>query len=106
MPKKFVTVNDAMQKGYRYELTAPVGRDFDREFRPELTPKQMLRLGVFGGKYMTDTRKEFPADWFRSANFVNPQPVELSEMLRVETTRTPYLRFEFLIRPMPDARQS
>jgi len=67
MPKKFVTVNDAMQKGYRYELVAPVGRDFDREFRPELTPKQMLRLGVFGGKYMTDTRKEFPADWFRSA---------------------------------------
>ena len=27
----------------------------------------MLRLGVFGGKYMTDTRKEFPASWFVGA---------------------------------------
>ena len=52
--RKIVTVNDKMQKGYRYALTAPVGRSFDSEFRPELTPAQMLRLGVFCGKYMTD----------------------------------------------------
>jgi hypothetical protein len=67
MGKRIVKVNDKMQKGYRYELTAPVGRNFDPEFRPELTPRQMLRLGVFGGKYMTDTRKEFPASWFVDA---------------------------------------
>ena len=65
--KRFVTVNDRMQKNYRYELSARPGRDFDPEFRPELTPKQMLALGVFGGKYMTDCRKEFPADWFARA---------------------------------------
>lgn len=65
---RIVVVNDRMQRGYRYELTAPVGRDFDPEFRPELTPKEMLRLGVFAGKYMTDTRGEFPADWFREAH--------------------------------------
>ena len=64
---KFVVVNDRMQSGYRYELVAPVGRDFDPDFKPELTPPQMLELGVFGGKYMTDGRGEFPASWFRSA---------------------------------------
>ncbi|HEX3862853.1 MAG TPA: hypothetical protein VHY35_14280 [Stellaceae bacterium] len=62
-----VIINDRMQTGYRYELTHPVGRDFDPRFLPELTPKQMLALGVFGGKYMTDCRGEFPADWFRGA---------------------------------------
>jgi hypothetical protein len=67
MPAKIVIVNDRMQQGYRYERVAPAGRDFDPEFKPELTPKQMLALGVFGGKYMTDTRDEFPADWFGDA---------------------------------------
>jgi hypothetical protein len=39
-----------MQRNCRYELTAPICSDFDPEFTPELTPKQMLELGVFGGK--------------------------------------------------------
>jgi len=62
--KRLVTVNDHMQKGYKYRLVAPIGRNFDPEFDPDLTPKDMLRLGVFGGKYMTDCRKEFPHNWF------------------------------------------
>jgi hypothetical protein len=66
-PVKSVTVNDKMQRGYTYKLTTPAGRNFDPEFRPELTPKEMLALGVFGGKYMTDCRNEFPASWFARA---------------------------------------
>jgi hypothetical protein len=62
-----IVVNDLMQKGYRYERTEPVGRCFDPEFHPDLTPKEMLALGVFGGKYMTDCRDEFPSDWFEGA---------------------------------------
>lgn len=64
---KFVTVNDRMQTGYSYELSAPVGRNFDPEFKPELTPQQMLALGVFCGKYMTDGGNEFPKSWFKHA---------------------------------------
>jgi hypothetical protein len=56
-------VNDLMQRGYRYELTAPLG-ELAPDFQPELTPAQMLRLGVFGGRYMTDCVPEFPASWF------------------------------------------
>ena len=67
MRKRTVIVNDKMQRGYRYQLSAPAGRNFAPEFKPELTPREMLRLGVFCGKYMTDTRKEFPASWFAGA---------------------------------------
>jgi hypothetical protein len=65
--KRRVVVNDRMQQGYAYYRTAPAGRQFDPQFRPELTPKQMLQLGVFGGRYMTDCRGEFPASWFAHA---------------------------------------
>jgi hypothetical protein len=65
--KRKLIVNDLMQKDYVYYLTEPVGRNFDRAFKPELTPKQMLAMGVFGGKYMTDCRDEFPEDWFTHA---------------------------------------
>lgn len=67
MKPKRVVVNDKMQKGYEYYLVEPVGKNFDIRFKPELTPKQMLELGVFGGKYMTDCLDEFPRDWFKNA---------------------------------------
>jgi hypothetical protein len=62
-----ITVNDKMQTGYEYFLVAPMGERFDMEFAPELTPKRMLAMGIFGGKYMTDCQKEFPKDWYEKA---------------------------------------
>ncbi|PKO03193.1 MAG: hypothetical protein CVU43_03660 [Chloroflexi bacterium HGW-Chloroflexi-5] len=62
-----VTVNDRMQQGYVYWLTEAVGQNFDPEFKPELTPGELLALGVFGGKYMNDCMDEFPATWFENA---------------------------------------
>ncbi len=67
MKTKKVVVNDKMQKNYVYYLTEPIGKNFDPKFKPELTPKEMLELGVFGGKYMTDCKKEFPSSWFKKA---------------------------------------
>lgn len=62
-----MVVNDLMQKNYVYYRTEAPGKNFDPEFRPELSPKEMLALGVFGGRYMTDSKKEFPASWFTRA---------------------------------------
>jgi hypothetical protein len=77
MGKRIVTVNDKMQKGYRYTRTAPAGRGFDPEFKPQLTPAQMLKLGVFAGKYMTDCKREFPKSWFASAK-LSPRQRDVS----------------------------
>lgn len=67
MALRKVVVNDKMQRNYIYNLVSPVGKNYHPEFMPELTPKQMLELGVFGGKYMTDCQEEFPEDWFGKA---------------------------------------
>ena len=67
MHQRLITVNDRMQRGYVYKLVEPEGRNVSPEFRPQLSPAEMLRLGVFGGKYMTDCRHEFPARWFKGA---------------------------------------
>ena len=62
-----ISVNDKMQSGYFYELAVPIGEDFDPLFTPELSPKELLELGIFGGKYLNDCKNEFPADWFLNA---------------------------------------
>jgi hypothetical protein len=71
MKNKIITVNDRMQTDYSYELTEPEGKNFDPRFRPDLTPKQMLALGVFGGVYIRDCTDEFPQEWFTKAKFQN-----------------------------------
>lgn len=69
-----VTVNDKMQQGYRYERTEPLGKNFDATFKPQLTPKEMLALGVFEGVYLRDCTDEFPKDWFAHALFAKDKP--------------------------------
>lgn len=65
--KKIVTAHNARQKQYTYELVEPVGKHFDPDFKPDLTPEEMLTLGVFEGGYTTVNCSEFPKKWFRNA---------------------------------------
>ncbi len=68
-----------MQKGYKYNLTEPAGRNFAPDFKPDLTPAEMLALGVFGGVYMRDCTKEFPESWFARAKFATgPRDKEIN----------------------------
>jgi hypothetical protein len=87
MKPKIVIVNDKMQKRYRYELVAPMGKKFHPDFKPDLTPKQMLELGVFGGKYMTDCRKEFPDDWFTHAQLATKDRDNALNFFRINASR-------------------
>lgn len=66
-----IQVNEIYQKGYTYELTEQPGKNFDHDFQPDLTPKQMLELGIFGGIYFTAIPKEFPKDWFTNAKIAS-----------------------------------
>ena len=70
MKRQHVIVNDLMQSEYTYLLTEPAGKNFNFGFRPELTPEEMLKLGIFGGKYMTDCATEFPGKWFEKAKLL------------------------------------
>jgi hypothetical protein len=67
MLQESICVNDTMQSDYQYTRVEPVGENFDPEFAPDLTPEEMLKLGVFGGKYLRDCQAEFPETWFVSA---------------------------------------
>ena len=61
-----VNVEDSMQR-YHYVLQEVPGRNFSVNFTPNLTPQQMLELGVFGGDYFHNEHSEFPEEWFNSA---------------------------------------
>lgn len=76
--KTTVTVNDSFQTDYTYQRTCAPGEDFAAEFQPHHTPKEMLAMGVFEGKYINDCRDEFPADWFDGAKIADKPDIELN----------------------------
>lgn len=67
-------VNDKMQRGYEYVYMAAMGADFESDFKPQLTPQQMLEFGVFEGHYLNDCQNEFPAEWFYKAKLSPLKP--------------------------------
>ena len=81
-------VNDKMQKGYEYQYAAPMGQEFHPDFHPQLTPKEMLHLGVFEGHYLNDCQNEFPSDWFQGAPLSPQQPDIQKNYFRIKSRMT------------------
>ncbi len=71
---RIIKVNDNLQSNYIYTLNEATNSNFDPDFKPDLTPKQMLVLGVFSGDYLNDCRSEFPEDWFDKAKLSDHGP--------------------------------
>ena len=71
-----VHVNDSKQNGYSYTLAAKEGTSFSSDFEPFYSPKIMLQMGVFEGKYCNDCQTEFPSSWFDEAKLADkPDPL-------------------------------
>lgn len=63
LSSKKITFRNKMQRG-SYEITAGPG---NMDFTPDLSPKEMLKLGVFEGLYLNSCEDEYPKSWFTSA---------------------------------------
>ncbi len=53
-------------------------KDIYKMFKPELAPKRMLEMGVFGGSYFGLNIKEFPSSWFKNVKISKTFDVNLN----------------------------
>jgi len=75
--KKKIIFKNKLDEGFYY-LTEEIGKNFHKDFKPELSPKEMLELGVFGGKYLNDCITEFPKSWFKNAKLSLKKDINLN----------------------------
>jgi hypothetical protein len=75
------TAMNPHRKKYEYMLEENPGEGFAPEFKPALTPAEMLALGAFEGKYLNDSYEEFPAEWFLHAAMLGKLSSEADESI-------------------------
>ena len=51
----------------KFIKTKIIDIDIYKIFKPEISPKKMLELGVFGGSYFGSKIKEYPKSWLQKA---------------------------------------
>lgn len=100
-----IKVSDSMQSNYQYILQEPIGKNFDPPFAPELTPAEMLELGVFEGKYLNDCQEEFPLKWFEKAK-LSPTPDVTKNYFQIKSRQplSEWIRKGWITPDDPDPR--
>lgn len=68
-PGRILYYHDYKDKSifYSYRLVEPYGKNFREDFKPAYTPIEMLKMGVFEGKYLNNRQGEFPLEWYEES---------------------------------------
>ena len=76
--------------------------NFYKLFRPQLTPKKMLEMGVFGGSYLGGKMKEYPKSWFKNAKLSKTFDVEKNRFkVKAGLTRKEWLEKGWIFKEDP-----
>ena len=76
--------------------------DFYKIFRPQLSPKEMLELGVFGGAYFGQNIKEYPKSWFEKAKISKKFDVKLNRFkIKAGLSREHWIRKGWIFKEDP-----
>ena len=89
MQNTTVHFQNAMSSG-SYERSCSPGDLSDHpEFRPHLSPREMLIAGVFEGRYLNSCRDEYPEEWFIGARLSDVPDPRLNKFgLKSRTTKS------------------
>ncbi len=103
-----IQVHDLMQSSYSYVLSENPGEDFAPGFKPELSPPEMLKLGIFEGKYLNDCTNEFPQEWYAEAvKHLSPERPDIQKnrfKIKSRQSLKIWIQKEWILPGDPDVR--
>ena len=79
-----------------------VNTNFYKIFKPQVSPKKMLELGVFGGSYFGLKIKEYPKSWFQNAKISKDFDVNLNRFkIKSGLSRTEWMKKGWIFKEDP-----